>query len=163
MARNDILAYSSSRGGTYEVQSFPLGAAQSFDEGDPVVFNGGSLREASNDPADVVGIAAVRSIDKDDAVRATGTLIQVTLGSSDQLFQTTNFSTGGSGVAVVPTQANAIGATAGLITTGGSWFVDTGAGNHIVQIESLLDVTGTDIANPNVLTTAGDRVIFRFI
>ena len=163
MARNDILAYSSPRGGSYEVQMIPLGAAQSFDEGDPVVFDGGALQEAANDPADVVGIAAVRSIDRDDVVRATGTLIQVTLGSPDQLFQTRNFATDGAGTVVVPTQALVIGFTAGLILTGVSWFVDTGAANHILQMESLLDVTGTDIANPNVPTTAGDRVIFRFI
>lgn len=163
MARNDIVPFSSPRGGTYEIQAFPLAATQTFDEGDPVVFSSGALQEAGNDPATVAGIAAARATGLGGAVRATGTQIQVNVPHPDQTFKTSNFATDGSSTSATPTQANAIGATAGLTTTGGNWFIDTGAANHILQIEKVLDTAGHDIANPELSTGAGNWVVFRFI
>jgi len=163
MARNDLVPFSSSRGGNDHIQAYPLGAAQTFDEGDPVVFSSGTLIEASNDPASVAGVAAARSSGQGGTVRATGTMIQVNQLSADQTFKTDNFATDGSSTAATPTQANAVGATAGFTVTGGVWFVDTGAANHIVQIEKVLDTAGHDIANPDLSTSTGNWVVFRGI
>ena len=165
MARNDLVPFSSSRGGNDHIQAYPLGGtpAQTFDEGDPVVFSSGTLIEASNDPASVAGVAAARSSGAGGTVRTTGTMIQVNPLTADQTFKSDNFATDGSSTVVVPTAANAIGATAGFTVTGGVWFVDTGAANHIVQIEKVLDTAGHDIANPDLSTGACNWVVFRGI
>ena len=164
MARNDIVPFSSSRGGNDHIQAYPLGGGQTFDEGEPVIFSSGTLIEATNDPASVAGVAASRSGGgQSGTVRTTGTMIQVNPLSADQTFKTSNFATDGSSTAATPTAANALGATAGFTLSSGNWFVDTGAGNHIVQIEKVLDTAGHDISNPELSTGTGNWVVFRGI
>jgi hypothetical protein len=168
MAKNDIRPFRSPLGGSTGLSAYPLAASQTFEDGEPVVASSGALAEAGDDPSEILGIAAASSQGKTangaDGVRPTGTLIQVVTGENNQLFISDMFATDGAGTAAVPTQANAVGVQGGLTLTGGNWYVDTGAANAILEIESVLDADGFMLGDPAVPQVgAGVSVVFRLL
>ena len=164
MTAYDIRPYDAPQGGVDFTSSFPLTASASFSEGEPVVLAAaGGIGECTDDPATVTGVSAVRSTDADGTVRATGTLISVIIPVDSQRFSCQNFATDGAGTLTTPTQANAIGESAGLSLTGVQWSVDTGTGNLIVEIDDVVDIHGFSINDPQHVPGTANAVIFRFI
>lgn len=163
MAANDIRPYRSVQGGSDLMAGYPQAASATFREGEPVVLTAGALAECGDDPPVVHGIAATRATDAFGTSFATGTTATVVLGVPTQQFVAFNFATGGAGVAVTPTQANAIGQLAGLSLTTGTWFVDTGAANLLVEIDDVVDSAGRKITNPTNGAGTGFGVVFHFI
>lgn len=164
MARNDIRFFGTVDGSEPGKGYYPLTASASFDEGDIVVVAAaGGLGEAADDPASVSGIAAMRSTDADGSVVTTGTPITYYTTADANLFVTNNFATDGGGTSATPTQANAVGAQAGLTRSSGTWSVDTGTANLLVRIEKVLDDKGHDISDPLSVAGSGDAVVFRFL
>jgi len=166
MAARDIMPWRSPVGDE-ERLAFPVAATQTFFEGEPLVLTaGGALNEAVDDPAAIIGIAAVPAITNtfSGASAATGTMLTVYGTADSNVFRCSNFiSTALAGSVTVPTQANAIGELAGLDLTGGVWSVSCSALNMICIIDDVLDAQKNSITNPNILTTAGVHVLFRFI
>jgi hypothetical protein len=165
VARNDIRPWRPDSGGFVEVTAFPLAAAQNFNEGEPVVFDGsGAIQEAADDPTTLAGIAATRSIDVDGVVRATGTPISTYRLSDSMTWVCRNFATDGAGTTATPTQANAIGQLAGLtLTGGGAWVVDTGTANLLFRIEDVVNASGVSITNPLFVDRTGVSVVMRIV
>lgn len=164
MARNDIRPFRSVQGGSDLMRGFPQAASAAFREGEPVVMTAGALAEATDDPPVVTGIAATRAVDAFGTSFATGTMATVVVGVPTQQFVCFNFATDGAGTTATPTQANAIGALAGLTLDGsGNWWVDTGCANLLVQIDEVVDSTGRNITNPTNLPGSGFGVVFHFI
>ena len=164
MALDDIRPWRSPTGGE-ERLAFPVIANATFLRGEPLrVTGGGALTTNSNNPAVIIGIAAVPAITNTfrNTSAAAGTMLTVYGIPDTQIFASDNFATDGSGTAAVPTQANIMD-LAGLNLSGGVWTVDTGMANLIIQIEDVLDAQRSSIANPNILTTAGQTVLFKFI
>ena len=165
MAARDLMPYKSFNGADLPKFQGPINASESFGEGEPLTWNAqGELTEALTIPATVAGISAVQATVVDGTAFAAGTVITVYGVPDDQLFICRNYSSGGSGVAATPTAGNAIGVTAGLVLTGGTWFVDTGAANQITEIMDVIDLTtGDSISNPLISAHTAGAVIFRFI
>jgi hypothetical protein len=167
VARRDIQPYSSPNG-SHNLRALNLvTGGQNILEGEPVAHFSGGILECSSDPPTVAGICAVPSARPNAqgviGVIPDGSTMLVYDHANGQLFVTANFSTGGAGVAVVPTVANAVGQLAGLILTSGSWFVDTGASNQIIEIETVLTRYGRPIQGPGTSGLTGYQVVFRFI
>lgn len=164
MSRNDIRPFRNARGGTFQAEGYSMEANATFLRGEPVVFNGsGFIAECANDPAGLAGIAQESSIDIEGRIRATGTIIPVIEPRDSQLWVCNNFATDGAATPATPSQANAIGRTAGLTLNGANWTVDTGAGNAILQIDDVIDRNGISLGNPSFIRGAGFNVIFRFL
>lgn len=165
MAARDIMPWRSSD--DEERLAFPVAATQTFLEGEPLVLTaGGALNEAASDPAAIIGIAAVPAIVNTftGASAATGTMLSVYGTADSNVFISSNFIASAIfGAVTVPTQANAIGALAGLTLAGGIWSVSASALNLICIIDDVLDARRNSITNPNILTTAGVNVLFRFV
>lgn len=163
MAANDLRVYSTRSGGGGNRQAFPMAASAAFREGEPVVFTAaGFIDEAGSDPAAIAGIASMRATDVDGNSNAAGTPITIELLDDDTLMQTVNFATLGAGALVTPTLANASGELAGLILTGGgAWVLDTGAGNLPFRIEKVLDASGQELGQSNLVVGDGATVVFR--
>lgn len=163
MSAQDIRTYRADRGGKFQVSGYPMAAGASFLPGEPLVFNGsGAVVQATTDPASVIGISAYSSRDIDGNTVPTGSAISVIEPDNSQLWTCRRFATDGAGTAATPTQANAIGKTAGLTLSGSTWTVDTGAANTILRIEDVLDAFGRSVASPGLHGT-GNTVVFRFV
>lgn len=162
MAARDIRAYRASRGAHFQVSTYPMASGASFSVGEPIVFNGaGAVTRATTDPPVVVGISAFSSTDTDGAALTTGARISVVEADDSQLWLCTRFATDGAGTSATPTQANAIGKTAGFTLSGSTWAVDTGAANQILRIEDVLDTLSRSITG--LVHGTGFFVIFRFL
>jgi len=145
-----------------------MASGATFTTGEPVVFDGsGFITEATTDPAGIAGIAAVPATDVDGRSLQVGTVISIHEALQNQIWVCDNFATDGAGTAATPTQANAIGKTAGLIlrvvSTGNVWVVDTGAGNTIIRIDDVIDANGWSVTNPILRHGTGRSVVFRFL
>jgi hypothetical protein len=163
MARGDIQPWRSPTGGE-ERLAFPIIANATFLEGEPVRLTaGGALTTNADNPAAIIGIAAHPATDVDGTAFPAGTMCTVIGIPDTQIFRSDNFSTDGSGTPAVPTQANAIQELAGLSLAGGTWSIDTNMANLIVRIVDVLDAQRNSITDPNILTTAGQTVLFKFI
>ena len=163
MSARDFAFYTSTTG-SQNSMARPITASQSFLEGEPVtVVAAGTLSECLTDPADVAGIAAMRSTDVDGTAHPVGTLITLHAGAADQIFKTTSITSDGAGATtLVPTLAN-IGDLAGFALTGGVWSLDTGTNNLLCEITGVLDRDGRNLSDPNLLPGAGSIVLFRFV
>jgi hypothetical protein len=160
----DIRCYREARGGRLQVSGYSMASGASFTTGEPVVFDGsGFITEATTDPASIAGIAAVPATDVDGISHLAGTVVSIHESHPNQLWVCDNFATDGAGTAATPTQANAIGKTAGLILTAGRWVVDTGAGNTILRIDDVIDANGWSVTNPLLRHGTGRSVVFRFL
>lgn len=164
MARYDFRPYLSTVGGIDQIQGFSMAAGADFDEGEPVVLTAGALGLAGNDPGEVAGIAAQRSVDVDNNALATNTRIAVYQPVDTQLWVTVNFATDGASTPAVPTQAD-IGTTGGFSLDAGTgvWYVDTGLATTLVFIEDVLNARGASITDPTVGGGPGFAVVFRFM
>ena len=167
MARNDIQPFSATDG-SHEVVVFPLAASQSVAQGEPVAVTAGELSEATDDPPAIKGIAVAPTffgtLNGNTTVRPTGTLIQCYSTARRQTFYSKNFATDGAGTAATPTVANATGRLAGLtLTGGGSWVVDTGCDNLIVEILEVRTANGSILGEPKTAGLTGTTVVFRFL
>ena len=165
MALNDIRPWRSPTSGE-ERLAFPVIANATFLQGEPLRLSaGGALTTNANNPAAIIGISAVTAITNTfrNTSAAAGTMLTVYGIPDTQLFISDNFATDGSGTAAVPTQANAIQELAGLQLTGTTWSIDTGMANLIVRIVDVLDAQRNSITDPNILTTAGQSVVFKFL
>ena len=142
----------------------PLTAAASFTEGAPITLNvTGRIVEVGSNPDTVDGISAIRSTNSDGTVLEVGTPITYYPAESESEFKSNNFATDGAGTAVVPTISN-VNDTAGFIHLGGvTWFIDTGAGNHHVQITAILNAANQDIDGPRTVDRVASRIQFRFL
>lgn len=164
MTAHDILPYTAAGGGSDNTSDYPLTASASFSEGEPVTLAAaGGVGEAADNPESIIGIAAVRSTDADGTAQTTGTPITVYRTTDTQQFWSQNFATDGAGTAATPTQANAIGESAGLDLSGGVWTVDTGKGNLLVRIDDVIDIHGFSIADPRTPFGTANAVVFTFI
>ena len=164
MALDDIRPWRSPTGGE-ERLAFPVTANATFLRGEPLRVTGsGALTTNSDNPAVIIGIAAVPAITNTfrNTSAAAGTMLTVIGIPDTQIFASDNFATDGSGTAAVPTQANIMD-LAGLSLSGGTWAIDTGMANLLVQIVDVLDSRRTSITHPTILTTAGQTVLFKFI
>lgn len=162
MALNDIRPWRSPTSGE-ERLAFPVIANATFLRGEPLrVTGGGALTTNSNNPAAIIGIAAHQATDVNGTAFPAGTMCTVIGIPDTQIFATDNFATDGSGTAAVPTQANIMD-LAGFNLSGGVWTLDTGMANLLVRIEDVLDARRNSIADHNILTTAGQTVLFKFI
>ncbi len=169
MARRDIIAFR----GDHEKRAFPVVANSTFEDGDVVVLDGnGYLDEAGDDPAAVLGICADPPVNDLYGAGAAGvaasapegTMLGAWIPGNNRQFRSDNFATDGAGTAAVPTQLNAVGHLAGLtLSGGGSWIVDTGTANLVVAIDDVLDSNNLPINQPDLLTGAGQTVVFHFI
>ena len=126
-----------------------------------VVVAAGTLSECADDPAVVTGIAAHRSQDVDGVDLGVGSPVTVYRSSPGQVFITRRFATDGAGTAATPALTN-VGDLAGLDLSGGIWTLDTGQNNLVCRIEGVQDITGNNLADPNVLPGAGLWVLFTF-
>jgi hypothetical protein len=163
MALNDIQPWRSPSGGE-ERLAFPVIANATFLRGEPLRLTlGGALTTNADNPAAIIGIAAHGATDVDGASFPAGTMCTVIGIPDTQIFRSDNFATDGSGTAAVPTQANAIQELAGLSLSGGTWSIDTGMANLLVRIVDVLDAQRNSITDPNILTGAGQTVLFKFI
>jgi len=148
--------------GVIDMRSFPVTASATFLVGEPIVIAAaGTIDECGDDPASVDGIAAHSPTNIDGSAMAVGYSVTVYGTSPSQTFITKNFATDGAGTAATPALTN-IGDLAGL-TGPGTWYVDTGAANKIIQITGVQDAAGNNLGDPNVLPGTGVWVLFRFI
>ena len=165
MAARDIMPWTSPTGAELRAQ-YPLAAGQTCLEGEPVAFSAGTLVEASDDPAAIVGIAAMRAEGMGPGLAAvsfdTGHPITVYGITDSQRFICGNFATDGAGTAATPTQANAIGQSAGLTLSSGNWSIDTGTANLLCTILDVLDVRKRSIQDPLTGPSTGSFVVVRF-
>lgn len=164
MTIRDIRCYREARGGRLQVSGYSMASGATFTTGEPVVFDGsGFITEATTDPAGIAGIAAVPATDVDGISHVAGTIISIHEALQNQLWVCDNFATDGIGTAATPTQANAIGRTAGLVLRGAIWVVDTGAGNALLRIDDVIDANGWSVTNPLLRHGTGRSVVFRFL
>lgn len=166
MALDDIVLYEGPligiENGAVAPSDIPLASSSTFSRGEPVVFNGsGYVGDASTDPAAVAGIAMTNAQwpDGTSHVQGYGVRVRPLLKN---IWYCDNFATDGAATSATPTVANAIGQLAGFTATGGSWYIDTGAANLLLLIETVLDANGIPITNPGGAGT-GTRVLFRGI
>ena len=149
--------------GDVEMLSFPVTASQSFVAGEPVVVTAaGTLSACADDPSAVDGIAAHKSSDRRGTDLGVGHPVTVYGTSKSQIFITKNFATDGSGTAATPAITN-VGDLAGYELTSGTWSVDIGQNNLILQIVGVQDAAGNDLGNPNILPGTGVWVLYRHI
>lgn len=175
MAARDLMPYISPRGGSTLTSAYPIGAGETFLQGEPVVLDAnGNLTISGSNPAAVLGIAAENYEDAGShldtgaygtPVAVTGRKITIYRPTDDQLFITQNFATDGLGNATTPA-ATDLGDQAGLILNGGFWVLDTGAGNKICEVEDVLDEQKQPISTPagsGLLFGTALWVVFRFL
>ncbi len=170
MAANDIMPWQAPSGAE-ERLSHPVAATQAFLVGEPVVLSNGALIECVDDPANVDGISAQGAEERAGiglsvASLPVGSSITIYGVNDTQVFTCSNFATDGAGTSAAPTQANAIDELAGLTLDASTipvWYVDTGTANQLVRIVDVLDARRNSIQNPQIVTTAGVTVLFKFI
>ncbi len=148
-------------------RAITLTAATTILAGEPIVVTGGAVpgrvTEAATNPATVLGVIAGTTVDADTGAAApVGTSVTFYPAEPENEFKTTNFATDGNGTAAAPTIDN-VGDSAGLILAGGTWSVDTGAGNGIIEVTEVLNRQGFNIDDPHTVDGTGAQVLFRFI
>ena len=174
MAHRDIMPFISPSGQTIDIQHYPMNAAETFVAGEPVrVDADGNVATCVDDAtiAGFMGIALAPSpfsiqgtlTNRDPqtgAAYATGASIPIAIARQGCRFISDNFSTGGGGVAVVPTLA-VIGDTVGVIVTGGVWFFDVGltAANMMFRITDVLDANKNSLKDPRFSGNVGVFVV----
>lgn len=149
----------------------PIAASESFLAGELLILGtGGTIAEAADDPSSIDGIAAMNATTRNSvgflqpaAARATGEMVTYYAVDTETIWEAQRFATAGAGVAVTPTQGNAIGELAGFTFTGGNWILDTGANNDITKIINVRDTAGNLLTNPNIHSLTGSTVLFRFL
>jgi hypothetical protein len=165
MSANDIMPWGSPLGGHIQVSYAPMKSGETFRVGEPVsIDNTGNLTESGSDPVpmDFAGIAlapagytrngtAVSLNPVTGANFAAGDNVPFVKALPGQMFISANFSTGGSGVTVMPlanaTADSLVGESAGMVLTTNVWFVDSGstAARTAFRIEAFLDANKTNI------------------
>jgi len=172
VAKGDLILPDPDDYGPYiRVEYFPLNASESFAPGEPVYLNSdGEVQESGDDPTVVtfLGVAitsgdTARSSDPvgsfvrrigqyqitgDGFTPTTSDMVAVAVCMPGASIKCRNFATDGAGTAATPTQANAIGETAGFTLDGsGNYSIDTGvtAAREMLQIVEVLDDNGQNI------------------
>ena len=171
MAKGDLILPDPDDYGPFiRVDHWGLNASETFAVGEPVYLNtDGEAQESGDDPAptafggialssgdtarssDPVGTFVRRvgqyQISGDGHTPTTNDLVAVAVCMPGATIKCNNFATDGAGTAATPTQANAIGETAGLTLASGSYSIDTGvtAGNEFLHIIDVLDANGQSI------------------
>lgn len=173
MAFNDIRVFNSPHGGHSRIMHFPMDEAAAFRAGEPVGVNdSGQVTESLDDPTteaftgialapieDVQGSVVINN-PKTNAAWATNDLIPVYIPDGTTQFICDNFATGGGGVAVVPTVANAIGERAGFSLTSDVYFIDVGTARWYCRIDDVLDANRTSLTDGG---GTGVSVVFTII
>lgn len=171
MAKGDLILPDPDDYGPYiRVERWFLNASETFAVGEPVYLNtDGEAQESGDDPAPTAfgGIAlssgdTARSSDPvgtfrrqvgqfqlsgDGHTPTTSDGVMVAVCMPGARIKCRTFATDGGGTSVAPTQANALGETAGLTLAGGTYSIDTGvtAGNEFLHIIEVLDDNNENI------------------
>lgn len=186
MAARDIMPFNVEGGSPFDVTEYPYHDAQQAVIGEPVAINTeGRVQKSAAAGAAVVinafgGIALAptpyyingtltskntRTGAAYTAGASSGDSVSVLLAKPGTRVISRNFATGGAGVAVVPTIANALNEPAGIYNTaGGVCAIDTGVANlgttnASLRITDVLDANGNSLKDPAYAGNTGVFVV----
>lgn len=174
MGLNDIQPWKNAVGNGPGIEWHRMDGGETFVAGEPVTLGAdGDLNECGDAPtgAQFLGIAlapasysiggtAVTKNPRTGANFATGDLVPVAVLRPGDCVISNQFATGGAGVAVTPTLANALGETAGLTLATGEWSIDTGsAQDDIFRIKDVLDANKNSLQDPLYSANTGVYVV----